>query len=284
VKAVDHGGGFVSIWLTSAARATLLRGARCAVALWALAGLVPHSVSAQGLPASPRANLDRPIGWLGITIQEVTEELAERLAARFGVAAGIGVLVVEAMPGGPAAAAGLQRGDVIVAMDGQPIWEVRQLQRRVRAAPLGASASIVVLREGGRVQVPVQVGPMPEETMAVVLGEALGFAVQARPQEGAPGATRRPRLEGRPAVPGGGLPSEGPVIVVEVAPRSPAAAAGLQQYDMVVEVDGRPVAGLMDLYGALRGAAAKRAFPLVVDRKGTRLVLTLAPGAAPPSP
>ncbi len=259
------------VWLTSAPRATWARWAACAAAAWALAWLAPASVPAQGPPSNPRPNLDRPIGWLGITIQEVTEELAERLAARFGVAAGTGVVVVEAMPGGPAAAAGLQRGDVIVALNGQPIWDVRQLQRRVRAAPLGAPATLVVLRERGRVEVPVQVGAMPEEAMASVLAEALGFGVPAGQQDAGRAPPRRPAPEGQ-------------VVITAVDPRSPAGAAGLRPSDVLLEVDGRAVKGLKDLYTALRGAAGKPAFPLAVDRDGTRHVLTLAPGAAPPSP
>ena len=259
------------LWLTSATRAPWARWSACAAVAWAFAGLAPVVVLAQGPPTNSRQNLDRPIGWLGITIQEVSEEVAERLAARFGVAAGTGVLVVEAIPGGPAAAAGLQRGDVIVAMNGQPIWDVRQLQRRVRAAPLGAPANIEVLRERERVQVPVRVGAMPEEAMASVLAEALGFGVPAAQQDVGRAPARRPAPEGQ-------------VVITAVDPRSPAGAAGLRPSDVVLEVDGRAVKGLKDLYAALRGAAGKPAFPLAVDRDGTRHVLTLAPGAAPPSP
>lgn len=247
------------------------RRAACAAALWAVAWLAPGAAAAQGPAPASRLDLERPIGWLGIQIRDVDEQLADQLAARFGPAAGIGVLVMEAMPGTPAAAAGLLRNDVIVALDGQPIWDVRQLQRRVRSAPVGTTLTVVVLRARGQVPVPVRVGPMPDETLATVLGEALGFVVQERREEGTPGGARRPR-------------SDGQVVVTEVDPRSPARVAGLRPRDIVVEVDGRPVTGLKELYSALRAAATKPAFPVAVDRQGTRLVLTLAPGSAPPSP
>jgi len=236
-------------------------------ALWVFAWLAVGQVA---LPAS-RPVPERPMGWLGITIQDVGEELAEQLATRFGVAAGTGVLVVEAMPGGPAAAAGLQRGDVIVALDSQPIWDVHQLQQRIRGAPVGRPMVVSVLRGSGRVQVSVAVGAMPDEAMAMVLGELLGFSVRATLQEGGQAAGRRSEAEPQ-------------VVVAAVDPRSAARAAGLRPMDVVVEVDGRPVAGLQDLYRALQGAVGKAAFPLAVTREGARVVLTLAPGSAPPSP
>lgn len=245
------------------------RAARAALCMfaWLAAGMA----AAQAPVATSRPGPDRPMGWLGITIQDVGEELAEQLATRFGVAAGTGVLVVEAMPGGPAAAAGLQRGDVIVALDSQAIWDVRQLQQRIRAAPVGRPMVITVFRERERVQVPVAVGAMPDEAMAMVLGESLGFSVRATLQEGGRGAGRRP-------------PAEPQLVVAAVDPRSPARAAGLRPMDIVVEVDGRPVAGLQDLYRALQGAVSKAAFPMAVTREGARVILTLAPGSTSPSP
>src|SRR5574341_1088252 len=175
-------------------------------------------------------------------MQAVGDELAARRAARFGPAAGTGVVVVEPMQGGPAAAAGLRRDDVIVALDGQPIWDVRQLQRRVRAAPLGVSLKVVVLRERERVELPVRVDPMPEEAKAAVLGETFGFGVQARGPAAGAGGARGPIREGQ-------------VIITAVDPRSPARAAGLRPMDVVLEVDGQPVVDLKGLYSALRTAA-----------------------------
>lgn len=256
--------------VSSVARAR--RGARAAgVALW-LVTWVAVGLAAAQVSAPPSALVpDRPLGWLGVTIQDVGEELAEELAVRFGVAAGIGVLVVEPMPGGPAAAAGLRRGDVIVALDGQPVWDVRQLQQRVRGVPVGRPIVVTVLRERERAQVPVAVGAMPDEVMAMVLGEALGFVVRATPPDGPRGAGPRP-------------PAETQLVVAAVDPRSPARAAGLRPRDVVLEVDGRRVMGLQDLYAALRGAAGKPAFPVAVGRDGARVVLTLVPSLLPPAP
>ena len=238
--------------------------------------LLAGSAIAQTSFSPFRLDAERPVGWLGITIQDVGEELADQLASRFGPAAGIGVLVVETLKGGPAESAGLRRGDVIVALDGKPVWDVRQLQQRVRSAPVGAQVVATLLRDRVREQVPVLVlvGRMPDDALAMLLGEALGFSVRATLQDGLRAADRR----------GPGEPQQPQLVITVVDPRSPARAAGLRPMDVVVEVDGQAVTTLRDLYGALRAAAAKPSFPLAVTREGARVVLTLAPGLAPSSP
>lgn len=247
--------------------------APAAALAWCIVLLAGGTAGGQMAPGAVPLDLDRPVGWLGISIQEVGEELADRLAARFGPAAGTGVLVVDAVAGGPAAAAGLRGGDVIVGVDSQPIWDVRQLQRRVRAMPVGAQARITVLRDAERHEIPVVVGPMPEEALAALLGETLGFGI--RPALARPG--RPGRVEGSTA------PAQPHLVVSAVDARSPARAAGMRPMDVVLEVDGRAVHTLKDLYAALRGASGKPAFTLTVSRDGAPLVLTLVPGTRPPA-
>lgn len=241
-----------------------------AVGLSVFVWLTPGAGAGQGPPPASRLALDPPLGWLGITIQDVGEELAERLAERFGPAAGVGVLVVDILRGGSAASSELRRGDVIVRLNAQPIWEVRQLQREVRNAPVGRPVTLTVLRERERLQLSMSVGPMPEEALAAVLGDALGFGVRGGLEAGGRGAA--PRAAG-----------EGQVVVASVDPQSPARAAGLRPLDVLVEVDGRPVTGLRDLYRALRAIAEKPAFPVAVRRDGTRVVLTFVRGPQRPS-
>ena len=110
--------------------------------------LLPASALADGLPE---------MGWLGISIAEVGEELADRLASAFGPATGNGVQVVEVLKSGPAESARLARGDVIVQVDTQPIWDVRQLQRLIRSRPIGGRLSLTVLRGAARLTLPVVV-------------------------------------------------------------------------------------------------------------------------------
>jgi serine protease Do len=85
-------------------------------------------------------------GWLGVATQDVTPELARS----FGIPSGEGALVSDIYRGGPAYRAGVRRGDVIVAFNGQPVKNSRDLAHRVAEVPLGTSVHVEVLREGER--------------------------------------------------------------------------------------------------------------------------------------
>jgi serine protease Do len=202
--------------------------------------LAPVAVSAQTPPE---------MGWLGISISEVNEELADRLGSVFGPAAGTGVQVVEVLKGGPAEAAGLQRGDVIVRIDAQAIWDVRQLQRVVRAQLINRRVVLSVLRGTSRVSVPVTVGSMPIAAKAQLAGERLGFVVR--------------EVEDAPA---GRSPTPVRVVIAFVDPDSPASRAGLQPQDTIVRVNDQPVQDLEGFARALWGSQTSAA--LVVERRG----------------
>ncbi len=202
--------------------------------------LVPVVVLAQAPP---------DMGWLGVSIADVNEELAERLGSIFGPAAAIGVQVVDVLKGGPAEAAGLERGDVIVRVDAQPIWDVRQLQRVVRAEPINRRVVLSILRGTSRVSVPLTVGPMPLAAKAQLAGERLGFFV--REMEDATAGRSAARLR---------------VVIAFVDPDSPASRAGLQSQDTIVRVNDQPVQDLEGFARALWGAQASAA--LVVERRG----------------
>ena len=201
------------------------------------------------VPVAVYALAPPEMGWLGISIADVNEELADRLGSIFGPAAGTGVQVVDVLKGGPAEAAGLQRGDVIVRIDAQPIWDVRQLQRTVRTQPINRRVVLSVLREASRVSVPVTIGPMPLAAKAQLAGERLGFVVREVEDAAA----------GRPAAPVR-------VVIAFVDPDSPASRAGLKPQDTVVRVNDQPVQGLEGFARALW--LSQRTAALVVERRG----------------
>lgn len=200
------------------------------------------------LAASPLPGLAaREFGWLGISIAEVGEDLAERLGATFGPAAGNGVHVMDVLPGGPSELA-LQRGDVIVRVDAQPIWDVRQLQRIIRAKPLNREVTLTVLRGPRRLTVPVAIGAMPAEARAQLAGERFGFLVREREEP--------PRRQ-----PG----DASAVVVAFVEPESPAARADLKPMDRIVEANGRKVAGLREFEEAI--LRSEQSLSLLVQRR-----------------
>jgi Do/DeqQ family serine protease len=95
-------------------------------------------------------------GWLGVGIQPLTPELAKS----FGVSAE-GVLVNQVMPKSPAENAGIKVGDLILALDGKPIKDPRELQRMIADTDIGKSIEVTILREKERRTVKVQIGEMP---------------------------------------------------------------------------------------------------------------------------
>ena len=83
-------------------------------------------------------------GWIGVRIQQVTEEIAQGM----GLPGTQGALVADITGGGPAQKAGLQKGDVVISFDNRPIGDSRELPRVVAATPIGKTVNIDVLRKG----------------------------------------------------------------------------------------------------------------------------------------
>ena len=173
-------------------------------------------------------------GWLGIVIQDVSDELAQT----FGVRERQGVLVADVMKGGPAEAAGLRPGDIVVELGGDTIREVPELQRRVAAVAPGETVALTIVRDRQRLPVSVKVGEMPTEepAQAAVRGaDEFGLTVEPLP------ADHALRLDLR----------AGGVVVTTVSPGRAAEKAGLRRGDVIVELNRRPVTDAPAFYGAL---------------------------------
>jgi S1-C subfamily serine protease len=98
-------------------------------------------------------------GWLGVRIDEITED---NLRA-YGLDAPRGVGIEGVLPGQPAARAGLQAKDVILEVDGRPVASPRDLQRAIAVAPVGSALRLGLWRGGRPQEVTVTVGAYPEE-------------------------------------------------------------------------------------------------------------------------
>ncbi len=201
-------------------------------------------------------------GWIGVQIQPVTAEIAESL----GLKKAAGALVAEPQPGSPAVTAGILSGDVISAVDGQPVKDARALARRIGAMAPGTSVKLTILRKG------------EEKTLNLTLGELPREQRQARanPEEREQGAIEMRRL-GLTLAPAGkvaGAGEEG-VVVTAVDPDGPAADRGFKTGDVILDVGGKTVSVPGDVRQALSEARAegKRSVLLrVKSGDGTRFV------------
>lgn len=96
-------------------------------------------------------------GWLGVSIQPVTSEVADAI----GLEDVVGALIADVVEDGPAEDGGLRRGDVILSFDGQPISTVRDLTRTVADTDPGKRAKVRVFRRGEERTVTVRTGRFP---------------------------------------------------------------------------------------------------------------------------
>ncbi len=199
-------------------------------------------------------------GWLGVGVQPLTPELVES----FGLENAEGALVSQVMPGSPAEQGGVERGDVIVAYDGQPIREMRDLPRRVSATAPGREVRLEVLRKGRPTTVEVTIGTLEEEAPQATARAGGGGlrGLGLRVQDLTPAL--RQRL---------GVEAEAGAVVVQVDPGGPAAAAGLRPGDVVLEVGREPVRDAADLEAKLEAAGAK--LLLLVQRGGETFYVPL---------
>lgn len=178
-------------------------------------------------------------GYLGIQFQPVDGNLARQ----FGLDRPRGALVATVEPDGPAAKAGLQPGDIILSYNGKQLESSGELPPLVGATLVGAKASVEVLRDGKQSKIDVTIGKLKEDAVAKT-----GGGSQAAPEEG-----RESRLgltlseltdEQRQE-----LGTKGGVLIADVE-SGPAARAGLNRGDVILEVNRKPV----DSIAAIRKA------------------------------
>ncbi len=185
-------------------------------------------------------------GRLGVTIQSLDQSLADS----FGLSSPTGALVSGVEPGGPAAKAGLEAGDVILAVNGQPVDTSNALPPLVADLAPGETAKLKVWRQGREREIKVQVGRQAQ-------------VATAKAGESTPAVGGRLGLSVRPVEVG-----EGRGLYVEQA-QGAAAKAGIRRGDVILAVNGEAVASVEALRAQI-GKADKRV-ALLVQRGEMRL-------------
>ena len=166
-------------------------------------------------------------GWLGVSIQDLTPELAKS----FGLDAPKGALVAEVAKGGPGEKAGLKRGDVILSYQGKDVRNASALRNEVANTPVGKEVKLIVWRDGKKKELAVAIGNAENisKMLAASVNRRLGGEVRAvAPQE-----MQELGLE----------PDEG-VAIASVDRKGPLSEVGFEPGDIILEVDGQPVEGV----------------------------------------
>jgi serine protease Do len=207
-------------------------------------------------------------GWLGVSIQPLTQELAKS----FGITGTQGALVASVSEDSPAAKAGFKPGDVIVTFDGKTVEGPRMLPAMVANTSVGRPVPVVVLRDGKRETVMVTVGSLADSREAraavgdkpeVHASEKLGLSLQELTPELAKQL---------------GVQNDKGVVVTEVKPDSPAAQAGLAPGDVIREVNRMPVRELQDVERGLARGLDPSQVLLRVEREGSQRYIVIGAG------
>ncbi len=191
--------------------------------------------------------------WLGATLQDVTKDIADSI----GLDRPAGALIASVAPNSPAADAGLKQGDVVTAIDGQPVDDAAGVGFRLGVKPLGGAASIAGLRGGKALTASVKLIAAPETPPR----DAIRIKSRS-PFEGALVENVSPAVEEELSLQN---VDEG-VVVVETAPDSVAANLGVQKGDIVREINGAKIATTRDLEAAV--SQRPRLWDLTIERGG----------------
>lgn len=204
-------------------------------------------------------------GWLGVGIQDLTDELA----SQFGVKPGDGVLVGNVMKDSPADKGGLKTGDVLLEFNNTKISDVHQLQREVAQASVGSTVRLRVLREKQ---------PM---TVSVVLGEQPTELAVARPGPQSTEATDRFGLTVQDLTPElrdqFKLGETSGAVVSAVAEGGAAGRAGIRPGDLITEANRQRVKNVQELTRILGQVSPGSGLLLLVQREGNSRFVVVTP-------
>ena len=194
-------------------------------------------------------------GFLGVSIQEVTPDLAKA----FNLPSAEGALVGDVSPDSPGAKAGLQKGDVITALNGQKIADYHDLRLRISQTAPNTSVKLDVYRNGQKQQMTATLGEFPEKTQTAESSQQ----GEAPALEGVQVENLNSDIAQQLNLP----PGTHGVVITRVDPDSAAAETGLQRGDVIQEVNRKAVNNVEQFRAAVR-AASNGPLLLLLNRGG----------------
>jgi len=218
---------------------------------------IPINMVKDLLPQLKKGKVIR--GWIGVVIQKVTPELKDKL----DLPDEKGALVSDVVPRGPADESAIKRGDVIVAFDGKPIRESRELPYIVASTSVGKTVPVEIIRNREKMRAQVRVGELKIE-------EEYRHGSKAEPSFGITLQEITPELAQQYdlAVTSG-------LLVVNVENNSPAAEADLRSGDIILEVDRMPVKSIAAFNRKISHYKKGNTILFLINRDGSTLFLTL---------
>ncbi|RJQ46600.1 MAG: DegQ family serine endoprotease [Nitrospiraceae bacterium] len=207
-------------------------------------------------------------GWLGITIQNFTPELAKE----FGLSKTAGALVTEIMKGSPAEKAGLRRGDIITEIDSKGIKNVESLRNTIAQSNVGSTIELTVVRDGKTMTINATITEFPQDLAQAVPKESeeaysyhdnalAGFSVMNMTQEIAKQL--------------GLSKDEKGVVIVKVEPYTAAEDAGLRKGDIIQEINKKTIKNISEFNSIVSKVKKGDTLLLFINRGGNKFYITL---------
>jgi len=196
--------------------------------------------------------------YLGIVPQDVTPAISKA----FNDNSTSGALVGDVSANSPAQRSGLQRGDIIVALNGKPVVDANDLRMRISMMAPGTDVNLKVFRNGAEKEIPVKLAELAA-TEAAVTHDNTGSSRSAL------SGVSVENLDAGSAHDLGLAPNTQGVVVTNVSPSSEAAEAGLRRGDVIQEVNHKPVRNTSDFERALQSSKEKPL--LLVNRNGSTM-------------
>ena len=207
---------------------------------------------AQGIVAQLKKDGRVTRAWLGVAIQDLTAEIREYYEAKDQK----GVLVTEVYKGNPADKGGIKASDIITAVDGKTVTSARDLSRAIAESPVGKEIPISIVRRGEKQTVHVALSQRKDADLLASRpsNDSNEFGLQL--SELNPETARRL----------GFSKDEKGVLVTQVAPDSRGYKAGMQQGDVVKEINRKPVNSLEDYYKGMKNVSTGKPIQLLIKR------------------
>jgi len=205
-------------------------------------------------------------GWIGVTIQELTPELAQE----FGLKKSKGALVSDVGKDSPAAKAGIMRGDVILEFNGKEVKDVSSLRNMVAQSKTGSEITLKILRAGKEFAVKVLIVELPRE-VAEVSPERLPNDTEAKALTGLTVMDLSREIVRQL----GFNKDEKGVVVVRVEPGSPADDAEIKKGDIIKELNKKEIDNLEDFNRITKNIKKNESVLLFINRSGKKYYIIL---------
>ena len=199
-------------------------------------------------------------GWLGVMIQKITPDLAES----FSLKDNKGALVGDVIPEGPAAKAGIKRGDVIVEFNGLKVKNMKQLPKIVAQTTPDTNVDVVVVRDGKSMVINVHIAILKDGDQKLAQRGAAEDPLGMQGQDITPELAQSLKLD-----------SEEGVLVSDVTAGQSAAEAGIKRGDVITEIDRQPVRNMSEYKRSLGAISKGRTVLFLIKRGGTTIYIAV---------